>query len=392
MPDAAMDQIVVVEKMSAGGDGLAHLGDGRVVFVHGAWPDEHVLIRLTTNKRDFAKAEVVTVMQPSEQRVAAPCPARLAGCGGCAWQHGQSAAQLHWKADIVVDALRRTARLIDPPVVVGAAVSPWDYRTSARCSAGADGRLGFRAESSHRTVVADRCLVAHPRLASLIAGTSVSGADEVSLRVSLASDEMTVWAGRGSVTTLSGVGIGPDATVTELAGGCQLRVSAASFFQSGPQAVELLVDAVRRAAGDSIDDVGVVDAYAGVGVFSAALGLRRPVLIESSASSIADARLNVAHLDPEIVAGKVEVWDPLPSPLVIADPARAGLDRVAVSRLAATGAAVLVLVSCDPVALARDTTLLAAEGFELATAEVIDLFPQTHHVEVVSRFQRHKKL
>jgi 23S rRNA (uracil1939-C5)-methyltransferase len=120
-------------------------------------------------------------------------------------------------------------------------------------------------------------------------------------------------------------------------------------------------------------------------------GVGRPasaVLIERSASSIADARHNLESMPVRIVKSDLEKWTPSMGDVVVADPARAGLGRPAVGSLASTGAGVLVLVSCDPASLGRDARLLAAQGFRLERSELVDLFPQTHHVEVVSRFVR----
>jgi tRNA/tmRNA/rRNA uracil-C5-methylase (TrmA/RlmC/RlmD family) len=96
----------------------------------------------------------------------------------------------------------------------------------------------------------------------------------------------------------------------------------------------------------------------------------------------------VPDLDARVVRTAVERWRSWRADVVVADPPRAGLGRRAVGRLAATGAGRLVLVSCDAPALARDVGLLAAAGFRFVDATVLDLFPQTPHVEVVSRFDR----
>jgi 23S rRNA (uracil1939-C5)-methyltransferase len=149
----------------------------------------------------------------------------------------------------------------------------------------------------------------------------------------------------------------------------------------------VLVDAVERAAAGAPRDV-VVDAYGGVGLFAATV-LRdagRIHLVEMSPSSCADARHNLADLDVVLAESTVEQWTPTLAQLVIADPARAGLGAAGVERLAATGAARLVLVSCDPVSAARDTALLVAAGYRHHGSEVLDLFPNTVHMEVVSRF------
>ena len=89
-----------------------------------------------------------------------------------------------------------------------------------------------------------------------------------------------------------------------------------------------------------------------------------------------------------MVHSEFEHWRPEPVSLAVADPARAGLGRVGVDVIAATGCHTLVLVSCDPVSLARDAHLLAGHGFRHEGSTVLDLFPHTPHVEVVTRFTR----
>ena len=386
------DEPVHIEKMAAGGDALGRLADGRVVFVRGALPGETVTVAIVSDKRDFATATVRQVLAPSPDRVAPPCPALARGCGGCGWQHAEPAAQLQWKADVVADALRRTAKLPDAVVHLGGAVDPWAYRTSLRLAVAPDGRTGLRAAASHRVVQLDACLVAHPTLAALLPQLRVRGADEISLRVSGATGEATAWA-TGRRVRFSGLGphvrVGPRATLHEQVAGVSLRVSASSFFQSGPQAAELLVRTVRDACGDALAGLRgpLLDAYGGVGLFAATLGAEHSVVVESAESSCADAVANLGER-ATVVVSPFERWTPQPVELAIADPARAGLGREAAEVLAATGAARLVLVSCDPVSLARDATLLAAHGYRHAGSTVLDLFPHTPHVEVVTRFDR----
>ncbi len=183
------------------------------------------------------------------------------------------------------------------------------------------------------------------------------------------------------------VSVGGDAVVHEDVAGARLRVSAASFFQSGPAAAELLVHTVRDACGSLLNDSGpVLDAYGGVGLFAAGLPLSSAIVVESSRSACADARVNVPAA--EVVCMPFEQWTPSRVRLAVVDPARAGLGRDAAAVLAATGAERVVLVSCDPVSLARDAVLLAERGYGLACSTVLDLFPNTPHVEVVSVFER----
>jgi 23S rRNA (uracil1939-C5)-methyltransferase len=136
----------------------------------------------------------------------------------------------------------------------------------------------------------------------------------------------------------------------------------------------------------------VLDAYAGVGLFGllAAPTDARVIAVESSASSCADARVNLGSRPggAKVVRSTIERWRPVRVDAVVADPARSGLGQGAVGVLARCKARVVVLVSCDPASLARDAVLLRGVGYELERSLVVDLFPQTHHIEVVSRFVR----
>jgi 23S rRNA (uracil1939-C5)-methyltransferase len=127
-----------------------------------------------------------------------------------------------------------------------------------------------------------------------------------------------------------------------------------------------------------------------VGLFSATVvpADRERVVIESNPAACEDARLNLAGQPARILERTLERWTPKQMGLVIANPARAGLGKPATAVLTATRAPVLVLVSCDPVAFARDARLLAEQGYRLDGCEALDLFPQTHHDEVVSRFMK----
>lgn len=366
-------------------------------------------MRIVQSKRDFARAELVEVVEPSPHRVAAPCPARALGCGGCDWQHLAPVAQLDAKIEIVREALRRTARMPEALVAAGSAVPPWAYRTSMRFSVDADGRPSLRRQRTNDDIALDGCPVAHPGLASLLPALRLPGADEVSLRVSAATGERTAWWMPENVSVEGlpdDVGTGAAATLVERIAGADLRVSAPSFFQSGPAAAELLVAAVRAAGGDELRTArSVIDAYAGVGLFAATVvpDDAHVVLVEGSPTASEDARVNLAHRSATVVESPVEsaesaesvrvrlgeVLAPGHAPdVVIADPSRQGLGQDAVEAVAGWAAPVLVLVSCDPVAMARDTALLAQAGYGHAGTEVLDLFPQTHHVEAVTRFER----
>jgi 23S rRNA (uracil1939-C5)-methyltransferase len=391
-----------ITHLAAGGDGIGRASDGRVVLCEGALPGERVEATVVLERRDFLRARTVAVLQASPDRRDPACPHVAEGCGGCTWPYvraGETEASL--KAAIVGDALRRIAHL--PDAVVGTApitVSDVAYRTTVRLVVDAHGRAAYRRRHGHDTVASDSCLVAHPLLEELIVKGRFAGAGGVLLRVGVAGGERLVCPDRrgARVTVPPGTVVARvgdrRARIHEEVAGRRWRVSAASFFQSGPAAAEALTRAVADASGGAVGPgARIVDLYAGVGVLGGALaaasGAAQLVAVESSAEAADDAAHNLADLDARVVHAEVVAAAGRlgPSPdLVIADPARTGLGPSAAAAVASLRAPVVVLVSCDPASLARDAALLDGHGYTLDRVEVVDAFPSTFHVETVSRF------
>jgi 23S rRNA (uracil1939-C5)-methyltransferase len=391
------------ERLVAGGDAMARDADGRVVFVDGALPGEVVEVEIEVTKKDFARGRVVEIVEASPLRDSPSCSHRRNGCGGCDWMHLQPDAQLDAKVDIVRESLRRIGR-IDPEVVErlvvrGGAVSPFGYRTTIRVVGGPNGSVGYRAANSNDVIEVTSCPIAASKLSRLLAVIEADEGAELTLRTSVATGAITAIWDKKYRKSIRGVPpnvhIGERAWLTEQVAGYELRVSAGSFFQSGVQAAELLVAAVKAAAPELATARHAVDAYGGVGLFAVAAmeSAAHVTVVESSKSACLDAEHNLGGRSASVVRADVSGWTPPagggPTPpvdVVVADPARTGLAKPGVAALAAAGAGVLVLVSCDPVSLARDSVLLADAGYVPERVEVFDLFPNTHHVEAVTRF------
>ena len=390
---------VRIEKVVAEGDGFGHLQDGRVIFVEGGLPGELVVAKVVKQSKDYARAVVSEVLESIEQRVEPPCEYVARGCGGCDLQHASVSLQRQIKVDIVTESLVRLGKIVDPDVRLyeSAELPVVAARTTLRVASASQG-VGFRQRRSHDVVPIERCLVAHPSLNELLPTMRLDGAEECVVRVGVASGERMAWA--EPADSVSGlpvdVGLNSDALVHESISGQTFQISASSFFQSSPQAAQALVDATKRALGESSTwgDGAVVDAYCGVGLFAATVFSpdRHVIAIEANPSACADARINLAERDVEVVQSPVEEWSPQPAAVVVADPARDGLRAGGVDVLTATNAQVIILISCDPASLGRDARLLIAKGYRLDYSEVLDLFPHTHHVEVVSRFVRDESM
>jgi len=383
----------------AGGDALARDPEGRVVFVPGALPGERVRVALREVRRDFARADLIDVIDPSPHRVDPPCPHVAAGCGGCPWQHIDVTAQRALRRDIVVDAFRRIARIDDPPMEPGMPLPSEGYRTSVRLLS-SGGRPAYRRAGSHEPVIITSCLVLHPLLADLASASLFDGVKEMELRAGARTGERLVVAhpkasrmalppGVPSVSTAE-VRRGKRVCYHEEAAGRRWQISAGSFFQIRPDGADALADLVLAAASDASR---VTDLYAGVGLFAGVLAAdgRRVVAVEAHRIAAADARHNLTDLDARIVISDVSRYKAVPADLVVADPSRAGLRAEGVAAALAAKPTRLVLVSCDPAALARDTVLLGAGGYSLTSVTPVDMFPHTAHVECVSIFDHTAK-
>jgi 23S rRNA (uracil1939-C5)-methyltransferase len=398
---------LVADRLVAGGDALARHPDGRVVLVEGALPGEQVEVALQRRKGAL-RGSVRRLLWASPDRVRARCPHVADGCGGCDLQTLEPGAQVRAKLDLVADSLRRLGHIEAPVMRAGPHLSPWGFRTTLRLAV-VDGRAGLRRAESHDVVPIDHCMVAHPRLDELVHEGRFGEADEVVLRIGATTGERMAIV----MPTAEGVVLPPDVLVVgadeleagrrawihEDVAGRRWRLSAESFFQTRPDGAEALVEVVRSMVADELAVPGrpgrprtLLDAYAGVGLFSGALldGVDgwRAVAAERSRSSVADARHNLADLDAKVVATTVEHLRAPKADLVVADPSRSGLARAGVHVLASSAADRLVLVSCDPASAGRDAALLAGVGYRHVESVLVDLFPHTHHTEVVSRFDR----
>jgi 23S rRNA (uracil1939-C5)-methyltransferase len=395
LPTAGLSTVrLTITGLAVGGDGVGRAPDGRVVFVPGGVPGDTVDARLVDQRKRFARASLLSVAAPGPDRIEPGCPMVGRGCGGCGWQHLALAAQREGKRQLVADALTRLGGVRDLDVTAGPVLPADGFRTTLRCAVRGD-RAALRRSRSHDLVRVEHCPVAHPLLGELLADGRFPGAAEVTLRCGARTGERLVLvrprvAGRPVVAEVPGdvVVAGPDrpGAYHEEVAGQRWRISAQSFFQSRADGAELLVQRVRELLDPA--PARLLDAYGGVGLLAAAAPDAEVISVEAEPHASADARVNLGRRAATVVASPVERWEPVLVDAVVADPARGGLERAGAEVLAATGAATIVLVSCDAGALGRDAGLLVERGYQPDHCEVLDLFPHTPHVEVVTRFRR----
>ena len=394
-----MSTRVNIYDLAVGGEGVGRLADGRVVFVAGAALNDELVVSITEEKSRYARAEIVEVLVAGEGRHEPPCQYVKAGCGGCDWQHLTQEAQIDAKLSAVEDSLIKLGSLEPPEIGYVAGPESLKYRTTVRVGIH-DGRPAYRASRSNDLIPVENCRVAHTLMDDIFADGFFGAANEATIRVGARTGDRLVMGHPNAndfempadvlVVDKKKARRGAQAHIVEEAAGVEWRVSANSFFQSSPEGAEMLIGLAaewlpKHASGEHV----LVDLYSGVGIFSGTVGdwFDKVTAVESSASAVSDALHNLgSHV--AIHHMQVEKWVPELADVVIADPPRTGLRSEGVEIIRGTQAPHVILVSCDAGALGRDAALLSGAGYDLDQVDVLDMFPQTSHVEVVSGWVR----
>lgn len=366
---------LTIEKLVYGGAGLARL-DGKVILIPFVLPGEVVRAEIERAKNDLWRGRLIEVLQPSPSRIAPECP-YFQRCGGCQYQHMTYAFQLEQKREILREVLQRVGKIDFPGEIGVISGEQWHYRN--RIQLHLEGRnAGYFSANSRNLVPIDRCPIASPKLNETIAKID---SPQASTGLELFTNETEVQVNvldrvpKLALTALAALGV---TTPIDYAG---FQVSRNSFFQVNRFLIDRLVEC---AIGDA-QGRWAVDLYAGVGLFSKKLSERfeKVTAIESGGSSFRDLEHNfpagaVKASVEEYLAALEETPD-----FILADPPRSGLGKIVVRELARIRSPRLTVVSCDPATLARDLHGLIGGGYHIEAITLVDLFPQTFHLETV---------
>ncbi|CAB4911164.1 MAG: TRAM domain-containing protein [Actinobacteria bacterium] len=386
--------------------------DGRVVFVADALVGERVRVRVTDSEKSrFWRAETVAVIEPSAHRrdhvwaeasVDRPPENRP---GGAEFGHIDLAYQRELKSKVLADAFERVgkmplATLFAESVSVHAVGTDDDsnglhWRTRVRLHSDAQGQVGPFAARTHRVIPVTTLPLAATDIGSIMPrNLSLHGPGAIDFVAPGGANARQIDADSPLV-------------VTEHVGPRVFQVRARGFWQVHRDAAPTLT----RAVGDAIDSALLepqaanLDLYGGVGLLAAALGdiagpTTRMTTVESDADATDFAAENLAEwVGARAVTATVERYlreqhtqsskterARFARATVILDPPRSGAGRSVIEALSVLAPAQIIYVACDPVALARDTALLATQGYQISHLRAFDLFPHTHHFECVARF------
>lgn len=419
--------LVHIEKPIYGGAFLARI-EGKAVFVPMALPGEEARVHITQQRRGYASAEIDEIITAAPERITPGCR-HFGPCGGCAYQHVNYAAQLALKQAILRETLERGG-VRAPEEIRVLSAEPWRYRNRIRLAFDARGNPGYRGRRSHNVIPISECPIAAPllveaaaacadlahRFAPAIRPTGLAlfcNAAETALLATLfaansahARLEEFARAFAERIPALAGIelaveGRGGEAqravahwgapSIQYSTAGFDYRVDHGAFFQVNRWLADALVNCVSANCSGAL----AWDLFAGVGLFARRLAsaFDRVIAVESSPAATTALAHNLRGTTARAVKSDTlaflrrNVHGPRPD-LIVVDPPRTGLGTEACAALAEIAPPAMVYVSCDPATLARDLRALAASQYAIESVTLVDLFPQTFHIETVVHLRR----
>jgi 23S rRNA (uracil1939-C5)-methyltransferase len=425
---------VTIESMSHEGRGIARV-NGKTVFVFGALTGETVLIQVLKSTRNFDQATTLEVIEPSPQRITPRCEA-FQVCGGCSLQHLGSEDQVALKQQMLLDMMTHAEiqiRDLLPPLCASA----WGYRKKARLGVKyveKKGRVlvGFRERNTPFIADMHRCEVLLPQLGhnldllSELIGQLDARAQIPQIEVAADADHIQLVFRHLQVLSEHDLNLltefarqqgfyvqlqpgGPDSVhnlypeqqqlyLDPLDNG-EIRIAfkALDFVQVNSEINrQMVIQALRLLDLQPTDSV--LDLFCGLGNFTLpmAKNCRQVIGIEGDQAMVERARASAVN-------GKVDNTDYHVADLtqpdtdfpwmrqryekILLDPPRSGALEIAqlIGRFNATR---IVYVSCQPSSLVRDAAIICAQGYSMTHLGIMDMFPQTAHVESMAVFER----
>lgn len=417
--------IAKIESMAFKGYGITHI-NGKVLFVPLSVTKDEGLIEIVEEKKTFSIGILKELINPSPLRASPPC--NLFGkCGGCQWQHIDYSIQPEMKKEILIDCLRRLGSFqVVPLVSIIKSSNPYGYRTRIQLKIKGN-KIGFFEMKSHNIVEIDRCLICHPLINQILNIIKKNlmiflGANEIEINISpfelkgiliIKNPNLNSTLNERIIKFLKDNPIFKGLVIEKKDGSIlfddpylhykllfpknfnkkeiYFRISPGSFYQINLTENQKLVEAVIEFS-DLDDRQKVIDLYCGIGNFTLPLSnLAKEVIgIEINKISFEDACFNAKNngltnckfINDDV--GNVLKTDFLRGAnLLILDPPRTGCKRI-INEIIRIRPKKIIYVSCEPTTLSRDLKSFTEKGYKLERLSLIDMFPQTYHMEVVA--------
>lgn len=421
-----------IESLSHEGRGVAHIDD-KVVFVSGALPGEKVAAQRTYTRSKFEEAEVIEVISPSPDRINPKCEV-YGVCGGCSFQHLSSNDQIKAKHEWLSSAFKQQGNVEPKSWLEPLQDISWGYRRKARLGVRYVAKkekvlVGFREKKSSFITNMSRCEVLHPSIGNHLEDLSrcierlsikshipqievaisedgvvlilrhlipLTAKDEQIL-IDCASELNIIWYTQsGGIETVKPLDISKTLSYKLPNYGIEVEFLATDFTQVNFSINQKMINIAIEMLDLNKKDV-VIDLFCGLGNFTLPiakhvkqvvgvegdLGLIERAKNNANNNNIVNAKFYKADLFKDVEGFSWFRGKKYNKALI--DPARTGAIEI-VELLPKLGVERIVYVSCNPSTLARDTNRLIEIGYKLEKAGVMDMFPQTSHVESIALF------
>ena len=422
---------VAIDSMAFKGYGVARI-HGKVVFVPYTVAGDKAWVEIAEEKKNYSTGRLIELIEPSPRRVNPPCP-YFGSCGGCQWQHINDTAQVELKKEILRNLLKRLAGLKEiPSIEVFPSPKPYDYRIRIQLKV-KEKAMGYYREGSHQIVDINHCPISHPlvnRIIRKLREESVVFQLTKEIDISVSQEE-----GEGillfhphphphnrqigpfvkrllqSEPIFRGIAVAGKRKLTLFGDpleltipsyqerNLKLRISPGSFSQVNPGQNQRLIQIVLQFSEATKED-RILDLYAGVGNLTLPLAMRaKEVLgIEENRTAVDDADFNAERNGIQhcyFIQGRVEDvlsnWEREVPHLIVLDPPRAGCKTI-LDQVVRLNPRKIIYVSCEPATFARDLRLFSEKGYFLERLSLIDMFPQTYHMEVVGLLKQNERV
>ncbi len=411
---------VPIDSMAFRGYGVARI-HGKVVFVPYTVTGDKAWVEVTEEKKKYSTGRLIHLIEPSPRRVNPPCP-YFGSCGGCQWQHIDYPAQAEFKKEILRELLKRLGRMEKiPSIRVFPSPKPYDYRIRIQLKVRGKA-MGYYREGSHQIVDIDHCPISHPLVNRILRKLREESAFFQFMReieINVSPEER-----RGMIlfhphshdrriepltkkllqmdTIFRGIAIAGRAEINLFGDplnftipsyqdrSLKLRFSPGSFSQVNLEQNQTLIQTVLQFS-EVTREERVLDLYAGVGnlTLPLAMGAKELLGIEENRMAVKDAQFNAERngiQNCHFIQGRVEDvllgWKRETPHVIVLDPPRTGCKEI-LGQVVGLKPEKIIYVSCDPTTFARDLRLFDERGYTLQRLGLIDMFPQTYHMEVV---------
>jgi 23S rRNA (uracil1939-C5)-methyltransferase len=413
---------LTITSLGSGGEGVGKY-QGMAFFVPRGLPGDKLLVTTRKVKKRYGSGELSKVLKPSSHRRETHCATFEAGCGGCQWLHLDYQEQLRQKTNTLRETIKRIGKMSVPVDSILPAAHMRHYRNKFSMRVDAKGTIGLNRENSHEVLDLDGCMMEtreNVQVYTRLKGLKIPRkTNQIHLRsspdgrvaVCVFADEYSdgyvrlekelrwgcpMLAGFDVKTRKRHHHVGGAKFLSIRVGEIEYELPSGSFFQTNYQQAAVLLDQVASAVGPTASDT-LLDLYCGVGFFALPLakGCKSVFGIEFDRVSVkaaesAAARNGIANarFASGDVRGQLSRLSAGDFSIIVLDPPRAGCHPAVLKELGRLAPEKIIYVSCAPDTLARDLGILSEYGYDAKRLRPIDMFPQTHHMEVVSTLER----